>query len=187
MLYNLNQAMLEHDGESQQILLQAIKTIKEFDEEVELAVDEIIEQARSSCEHLLHWLYLASKGKINSTPTIGCSVLEVRQLFKNMEMAAGISKQSLATSPTSNTSSDIQKPLEIIAASSSSTQDFLSKLTQIHSSSSEKTTNSFKKLSDKVQKMMLIASSRGNVVAQELNNEALAFFKLQNFPRLNST
>ena len=33
---------------------------------------------------------------------------------------------------------NIQKPLEIIAASSSSTQDFLSKLTQIHPSLQEK-------------------------------------------------
>ena len=80
-------------------------------------------------------------------------------------------------------SSSIQKPLEIIAASSSSTQDFLSKLTQIHSASQEKSNQSFGKLSEKVQKMMLIASSRGSVIPTELNDEAMGFFKISSFSK----
>ena len=69
----------------------------------------------------------------------------------------------------------------MIAASSSSTQDFLSKLTQIQASAQDKTTNSFNKLSNKVQNMMLIASSRGLVIPTSINDEAQAFFKYTNF------
>ena len=70
-------------------------------------------------------------------------------------------------------SKSIQKPLEIIAASSSSTQDFLSKLTQIQSSNQEKTSNSFGKLLDRVQNMIHVASSRGNVISTTLSDEPL--------------
>ena len=73
--------------------------------------------------------------------------------------------------------------MEIIAASSSSTQDFLSKLTQIQSSNQETTSNSFGKLSDRVQNMIHVASSRGNVVPTTLNDEASLFFKSMNFSK----
>ena len=77
----------------------------------------------------------------------------------------------------------MQRPLEIIASASNSTQDFFNKLTQIHTASQEKLTHSFGKLSDKTQKMLLIASSRGNVIPTELNNKAMAFFALFNFSK----
>ena len=80
-------------------------------------------------------------------------------------------------------SKSIQKSLEIIAACSGSTQDFLSKLNQIQSSNKEKTSNSFEKLSDRVQNMIHVASSRGNVVPTTLNDEASQFFKLSNFSK----
>ena len=79
---------------------------------------------------------------------------------------------------------NIQKPLKIIVVSSSSTQDFLSKLTQIHSSSQDKSTNSFVKLSEKVQRMILLASSKGIIIPQELNEEAALFFEIQNFSKM---
>ena len=143
MLYKLNQAILDYDGDSQQTLLMAINTIKEFDEEIERSEENTIEKASTSCEQILHWLYLATKGKINSTPTIGCSVKEVQKVFQDIETAAGLKKSVNTIHPPMDTNANIQKPLEINAALSSSTQDFLSKITQIHSSSQEKTTNSF--------------------------------------------
>ena len=77
MLYKLNQPILDYDRDSQQTLFMAINTIKEFDEEIERAEENTIEKASTSCKQILHWLYLATKGKINSTPTIGCSVEDV--------------------------------------------------------------------------------------------------------------
>jgi len=77
----------------------------------------------------------------------------------------------------------MQKPLEIIAASSSSTQDFLSKLTQLHTTAQEKSSNSFGKLSEKVQNMMLIASSKGTVIPSTLNENAMTFFKISSISK----
>ena len=85
-----------------------------------------------------------------------CSVREVRKHFNQLQLTLGTEK--IANVP------EQQKPLVIIAASSSSIQDFLSKLTQIHTSNQEKMSNSFGKLSDRVQNMILVASSRGSVV-----------------------
>ena len=77
----------------------------------------------------------------------------------------------------------IQRPLEMIAASSNITQDFLSKLTQIQSTAQEKSSNSFTKLSNKVQNMILVALSRGLVVPSSINDKAQAFFKGANFSK----
>ena len=99
----------------------------------------------------------------------------------NIEHVANVPKQQ-----NQSISQDIQKSLEIIMASSSTTQDFLSKLTQLHTNAQEKTSNSFGNFSDKVQNMMLIASSTGTVIPTSLNNDAMIFSRHQAYPRLNN-
>ena len=59
----------------------------------------------------------------------------------------------------------------------------MSKLTQIQTASQEKSSQSFGKLSVKVQSMMLIASSKGSVIPTVLGDEAMAFFKLSSFSK----
>ena len=185
MLVKVNEAMLDFDGDSLEVLYAAIKVIKEFD--AELDGDEelkTVTKAEDSCEDILHWLYLVTKGKINSTPTVGCSIREVRKHFKNLDKMVGLSKQDSSQKQINvDLPASIQKPLEIIAASSSTTQDFLSKLTQIQANSQDKSSNSFGKLSDKIQKIFLVASSQGSVVPTNLNEDASAFFKMQNFSK----
>jgi len=184
MLHKLNQAVLDYDGDSKEVLVAAIKVIEEFDTHIDELGDYKIERAKDYCIEILHWLFLASKGKINSIPTIACSVREVRKHFNIVHSSMGIEKNTnKMVGQTDNLSKSIQKPLEIIAASSSSTQDFLSKLTQIQSINQEKTSNSFGKLSDRVQNMIHVASSRGNVVPTTLNDEASLFFKSSNFSK----
>ena len=184
MLNELNKTILETDGNSVEALMTAISVIKEFDNHVDEQDDTSIENAKDTCIDILHWLYLALRGRIDSTPTVACSVRSVPKHFSSLEKMEGLNKNALEI-PSNNKfdTSSIQKPLEIIAASSSLTQDFLSKLTQIQTTSQEKTTNSFTKLSEKVQHMILIAASRGSVIPQKLNDEATAFFKLTNFSR----
>ena len=92
-------------------------------------------------------------------------------------------KQEEPAKTNQDISSLIQQPLEMIAASSSTTQDFLSKLTQIQSTAQEKSSNLFAKLSDKVQNMILVALSRGLLVSSSINEEAQAFFKCTNFSK----
>ena len=74
------------------------------------------------------------------------------------------------------TNQNFQRPLEIIANSSTHTREYLDKLTQMQQSSGDKNTRNFKKLARKYQKMLLVASSLGNVVAQDINEEGKEFF-----------
>ena len=189
MLHDLNQAILDYDGDSKEVLLVAIQVIQEFDKHMKDEGLDQSETARDSCVEILHWLYLAMKGKMNSIPTVACSVREVRKHFLHVQRVLGHEK-IVEKSPNEAPSFDsdtfaksIQKPLEIIAASSSSTQDFLSKLTQIQSTNQDKSPNSFGKMSDRVQNMFFVASSRGNVVPTTLNDEANLFFKSSNFSK----
>lgn len=184
MLHALNQAELEYDGDSKEVLVAAIKVIEEFDTHVDGWGDNLIDKAKDSYIKILHWQFLASKGKINSIPTVACSVWEVRKYFNIIQNSLGIEKVVNKTAGYQDIlSKSIQKPFEIIAVSSSSTQEFLSKLTQIQSSNQEKTSNSFGKLSDRVQNVINVASSRGNVVPTTLNDEASLFFKSTNFSK----
>ena len=68
-------------------------------------------------------------------------------------------------------------PLEILASSASSTQDFMHKLTQLHTQNVDKSTKSFRKIAPKYQKMLLVASSQPGVIDMELNDTAMEFFK----------
>ena len=121
MLHELNQAVLEYDGDSKEVLVAAIKVIEEFDTHVDGLGDNLIEKAKDSCIKILHWLFLASNGKINSIPTVACSVREVRRHFNIIQNSLGIEKVVNKTTGHQNIlSTSIQKPLEIIAASSSS-------------------------------------------------------------------
>ena len=184
MLNDLNEVLIKYEGDSTQALIKAIELTEEFDQKNQEIGGETNELATESCTNILNWLYLASKGKINSTPTIACSTREVRKHFDDLQRIHRIERASDVPQNNGNfTADNIQKPLEIIAASSSSTQDFLSKLTQIHTSNQDKSSNSFGKLSDKIQNMFLVASSRGNVVPTTPNDQATNFFKSTNFSK----
>ena len=185
MIHDINEAILKYDGDSTQVLLAATRVIQEFDEYMAENSSTSFEKAADTCSNIIFWLYLAAKGKINSIPTVGCSSKNVRKHFDMIEAQIDGHKSRIIQENTSveNLTTSIQRPLEIIATSSSSTQDFLSKLTQIQATAQDKSTHSFGKLSEKIQKMLLIASSRGNVIPQELNDEAMSFFKLSNFSK----
>ena len=144
-----------------------------------------IEKATYTCKDIIWWLYLLSKGKGKSIPTIRCSNRNARKKFELIEESLGQRlEMSIQVynhkSQLTNHLVSLQRPLEIIASSSGSTQDFLSKLTQIQTASQEKSTYLFGKLLNKTQKMLLIASSRGNVIPTELKDKAMAFFVLSN-------
>ena len=97
MLHELNIAVLEYDGDSKEVLVAAIKVIEEFDAHIDEIRDNQIEKAKDSCIEILHWLFLASKGKINSILTVACSVREVRRHFNIIQSSIGIEKNVLRT------------------------------------------------------------------------------------------
>eukprot|EP00560_Eucampia_antarctica_P001796 CAMPEP_0197841674 /NCGR_PEP_ID=MMETSP1437-20131217/46314_1 /TAXON_ID=49252 ORGANISM="Eucampia antarctica, Strain CCMP1452" /NCGR_SAMPLE_ID=MMETSP1437 /ASSEMBLY_ACC=CAM_ASM_001096 /LENGTH=155 /DNA_ID=CAMNT_0043451465 /DNA_START=832 /DNA_END=1299 /DNA_ORIENTATION=- len=105
----------------------------------------------------------------------------MRQHFQELEMTSfGVAptpNQSMK-SPVSvaNNYEAIRQPLEMMAANSASTQDVLTKLTEIHMKSTESTTKSIKRVPPQFQNMILFALSQGTVVPSKINEEAVRLF-----------
>jgi hypothetical protein len=123
-------------------------------------------------------LYLVGVDKVQATPTMGCNSRSLIDHFTKLEKVVLNQKEVIeANEDLSSKLEDILKrPLEMLATSASSTQDFMQKLTQIQAQNSDKTSRSFKKIAPKYQKMLLVASSHGEVVPTELNEQAMEFF-----------
>ena len=83
---------------------------------------------------------------------------------------------SNVTNPTENLESIFKHPLEILATSSSATNEFVQRLSISQAVSGKKITKSFKKIAPKYQRMLLVALSQGEVVPSELSKEAMEFF-----------
>jgi len=157
--------------------LEVINTIKDYDNNLDSSGGFAIEKAKDSCHHILGWLYLVSKLKVNPIPTMGCCEIIVKEHYQKVE-SFHINKLSSQNLPNQGIplTQDFTKPLEIIANSSTITREYLDKLTQMQTSNGDKQTKSFKKLPKKHQQMMLVASSIGNVQCTNLNPTGLDFF-----------
>ena len=179
MLEKLDQVIQKNKGQCKLALLAAIESVRTFDRATEDITEIGVETARSSCRDILYWLFLANKNKIYSVPTMGCIEVEVHDHFRQLEHSRISSASDLNQTPITSqpqVHQDLQRPLEIIANSSSHTRDYLDKLTQMQQSSGDKNSRSFKRLAKKYQQMILVASSVGNVTAQELNEDGKEFF-----------
>ena len=71
----------------------------------------------------------------------------------------------------------LQKPFELIAASTPSNQDFLQNLTQMQESNKEASSKSFQKIPEKYRNMILVTLGTSDVTLVELNVKAKDFFK----------
>lgn len=168
-----------NDGNSRMVLIDTAKAIKAFD--TTHATDtNYKEKAKSKSKDILAWLYLVGEDKVHSTPTMGCNSRPLLTEFQNLD--SKILNQVDLTNARSNvnTSKEIEsilkRPLEILATSSCSTHEFMDRLTKIQTQAQEKTARSFKKVAPKYQKMLLIASSQGEVIPTTLRDEAMSFF-----------
>lgn len=61
----------------------------------------------------------------------------------------------------------LKRPFKVLATSSSSTSNFMEKLTQLQSQSNEKSSKSFKKIPIKYQNMILVAARISEVTLPE--------------------
>ena len=164
-------------GDTKHVLIQTAQAIKEFD--ITHAGDvTYTDRAKSKSKDILAWLYLVIHDRITATQTMGCQCKILKSKFLKLEnINLGLNTPPDTVAAHSNDLGQIlQRPLEILATSSSSTQEFLQKLTQIHSQSNDKSTRSFKKLAPKYQRLLLVASSQGEALPPDLNKEALDFF-----------
>ena len=181
LLNTLTTTIKEHDGDSKQALIDCAQAIKDFDT-LHSGDDDYTDKAKSKSKDILAWLYLVLHDRITATPTMVCQSKILKSRFSNLEhsLLGPNNPPDTAIVPSQNIEQILRRPLEILATTSTSTQDFLQKLTQIQSQSTDKSTRSFKKIAPKYQRMLLIASSQGEALPSDLNNDALDFFSQAN-------
>ena len=177
LIDSISKSISTAEGDSNQALVDAVKSIKDFDT-THSNDAEYRDKAKSKCKDFLAWLFLVGKNGVEATPTMGCNNREMIEMLKSIESTALVSKNHGVNELRNNDLEKILKrPLEILASTSSSTHDFMHKLTQIQAQASDKYAKSFKKVAPKYQKMLLIASSQGEVVPGELGKPAMEFFQ----------
>ena len=177
-------AIISANGAARSIYLAVLAAIKTFDTE-HADDNEYTEKAKNKCKDFIQWLFLVAteSNSIEATQVTGCNKITV---VKQLNEATKACLKPGTPTPKRNRviraapSVDWKIPLDIIAASASSNQDYLRKLTQIQEKGQDKSSRSFQKLPAKYRNMMLVASSSGGEPATEINTQAEAFFKSTN-------
>ena len=169
------------DGSAKEVYLEVLKAIKEFDSK-HASDNEYVDKAKNKCLEMIQWLFLVAtkSNAIEATPITGCSKISMVQQLNTITkqcLKEGVTSPKRARESNSNPSQDWKVPLEIIAASASSNEDYLRKLTQIQEKGQEKSCKSFQKLPAKYRKMIMVASSTGGTTAEAINTQAEEFFR----------
>ena len=180
LLSTVNETIGMTNGDAAEVLVAAVKGITRFDEENKNDID-YVDKAKEKCSDLVRWLYLVSQNStaIAATSSIGCSCEKVAEALEDVEenSLAPERKTPESSSLFDQVEKSLKRPFEVLAASSSSTSDFMEKLTQLQSQSNKKSSKSFRKIPTKYQNMILVASSVGEVTTLEYDAEGAEFFK----------
>ena len=150
LLETISNSISKSEGDSKQVLVDVVKEIKAFDT-LHTNDNDYADKAKSKCKDILSWLYLVGIDIVQATPTMGCNSRSIIDHFTLLE------KELLNNQGANEDRNDIssrledilKRPLEMLATSASSTQDFMHKLTQIQAQNSDKSTRSFKKIAPK--------------------------------------
>ena len=169
------------NGDASEVLISSVSAIKKFDED-HADNESFVDKAKEKCRHFIFWLYLVSQDStsIAATPTISVSNEKVAKLLDTISSSClepAMAKGAESSSIFDQVEKSLKRPFEVLVASSSSTSDFMEKLTQLQSSSNEKSSKSFKKIPLKYQNMILIACSVSEVTVLEYDAEGAEFFK----------
>ena len=168
-------------GDARTVLVKCTEAIKAFDTE-HIGDESYVDKAKQKCKDIVNWLYLVSNDSIAITavPTIGCSDAKLLKTLKKIRSDA-IGTTTVNNPPvTIDVEASLKRPFEVLAATSSSTSEFMEKLTQLQSQNNEKSSRNFKKIPAKYQQMILVASSVGEVTEVDYNADAAEFFKCSN-------
>ena len=85
LLNRISSTIERTDGNGIAVLLAVIEEITDYDDTVVDNEEPQTEDARTSCIDIVYWLYLTMKGKIYSTPTLGCSNRIMRERLLKIE------------------------------------------------------------------------------------------------------
>ena len=72
-------------GDSRAVLLETVKEIERFNNELNTRTLPAVEKARDSCIDLFLWLYLSVNHKIKPTPILGCCKETVKNYYERLE------------------------------------------------------------------------------------------------------
>ena len=90
LLQEINEKIIESKGDSTEVLLAVIQKVKECNTNLTENRDgEEREAASNSCHNIFHRLFLATKNKIKPTLTVGYSIKDDRDYFKNIQGGEG--------------------------------------------------------------------------------------------------
>ena len=174
----ISSAISASKGNAKVVLLATVATIMDFDAS-HIGDDEYKDIASQKCKPLLFWLFLAIQNNTFVQPiqSEGCGSVKVVKEFEKTTM------DCLNGGTSDNSGShllSLKRPLEIMAASVTSTQSLLQSMSQIQHQVSDKSSKSFKKIPVQYQNMLLVASSVGQAIPESLNEDAMDFFSNSN-------
>ena len=182
---DISEMIMASQGDCKLTLLKVIQSIKTFDT-THSSIATYQHKAKTKCKDILHWLYLSSQNNIHikAVPTTVSSSSRIRTEFKSIEKSCIESGTPpvVSTAPSMANFADqlgahLKRPLEMVGTSMSSNQDVLRQLSKMQSQSNEKSSKSFTKLPPKYQNMIRVASSRGEVTAMDINDNAKEIFR----------
>ena len=181
LLSTVHDTVGKSNGDAREILVSSVSFIKKFDEDHKDDVT-FVDKAKDKCKTFIFWLYLVSQdsASVAATPTISVSNEKIATMLDTISsscLGSEIVRRDESSSILDQVEKSLKRPFEVLAASSSSTSDFMEKLTQLQSSSNEKSSKSFKKIPLKYQNMILVACSVSEVTALEYDAEGAEFFK----------
>ena len=166
-------------GDTKAVLINVAKKVKEFDTE-NAGKEEYKDKAKSKCKDMLYWLYLVAVNSdaIRAENTIGCSNDGVLTELNAIDKVIAQETPNVPVQHLSNQlEASLKRPFEVLAATTSSTTDFMEKLTQLQNQTAEKASKTFKKIPAKYQQMILVAASQSEVTEIDYDADAAEFFK----------
>lgn len=171
------------NGSAMKTLLRCIAAVKKFDEDHE---NDGAYKDKAAVQSLdfVYWLYLVSQNhdSIAAVPAMGCSNSKIAKKLDGIKRSA-LETDQMQTQDTSiaqQVEMSLKRPFEVLAATSSSTSEFMERLTKLQSSQNEKSSKSFNKLPHKYQQLMLVASSKSEITEVKYSADASEFFKCTN-------
>ena len=178
LLDTIHEAISKCNGDANAALIKCIAAIKQFDSD-HASDTAYTEKAKIVCKPVALWLYLVCKDSpsIAAINTIGCNNSKVIQALVDATTNKLAVSAPTPSSISQQMESSLKRPFEVLAATSSTTSEFMEKLTQLHSQNQDKASKTFKKIPAKYQQMILVASSVGDITEVDYTADATEFFK----------
>ena len=178
LLEPVQKAISSNSGDAKMVLVAAAEEIKAFDSK---HADDAayVDKAKTKCKEFLYWLYIVSSNHdaVKAVNTIVCTNAKVKEYLIRTTVQHISEEKEEVSSIANQLEASLKRPFEVLAATSSSTPDFMEKLTQLQNQTNEKSSRTFKKIPAKYQQMILVAASSSEVTEVDYNAEAVEFFK----------